>query len=160
MLNPNDSVKGGPSPRAHSDKTPSKPRYRFTPTLSDPRTATRIDVCARSFRTPPYWSARVAPTRSAAIGTEVQRFLEARRKRLAQNHHSGGQLSRAAGRWRDHVGQPDHRDGLCRPCRPSTTHLGQAPCFANHQPQGLLRPHNLPSAGLCRSSAPCRMALI
>ena len=38
--------------------------------------------------------------------------------------------------------------------------LGQAPCFANHQPQGLLRPHNLPPAGLYRTSAPCRMALI
>ena len=45
----------------------------------------------------------------------------ARRKRLAQNHHSGGQPVRAAGRWRDHGGQPDHRDGLCRPCRPPTT---------------------------------------
>ena len=79
--------RGAASPRAHSDKTPSKPRYRFTPTLSDPRTATRIDACARSFRARLYRSARVARTRSAAIGTEVQRFLEARRKRLAQNHH-------------------------------------------------------------------------
>ena len=67
---------GGLGPRAHSDKTPSKPRYRFTPTLSDPRTATRIVACARSFRMRQIWSARVAPTRSAAIGTEVQRFLE------------------------------------------------------------------------------------
>ena len=59
----------------------------------------------------------------------------ARRKRLAQNHHSEGQPFRAAGRWRDHGGQPDHRDGLCRPCRPSTTRRGQAPCIASHQPQ-------------------------
>ena len=59
---------GGASPRAHSDKTPSKPRYRFTPTLSDPRTATRMVATARSFRMQPYWSARVARTRSAAIG--------------------------------------------------------------------------------------------
>ena len=80
-------LEGWTPSRAHSDKTPSKPRYRFTPTLSDPRTATRIVACARSFRTRQIWSARVAPTRSAAIGTEVQRFLEARRKRLAQNHH-------------------------------------------------------------------------
>ena len=110
-------------------------RYRFTPTLSDPRTATYTAACARSFRMPPYRSARVAPTRSAAIGTEVQRFLEARRKRLAQNHHSGGQPVRAAGHWRDHGGQSDHRDGLCGPCRPPTTRPGQAPCSANHQPR-------------------------
>ncbi len=45
--------KGGLSPRAHSDKTPSKPRYRFTPTLSDPRTATRMVATARSFRVRP-----------------------------------------------------------------------------------------------------------
>ena len=90
------STKGAAGPRAHSDKTPSKPRYRFTPTLSDPRTATRIVACARSFRTRQIWSARVAPTRSAAIGTEVQRFLEARRKRLAQNHHTVGEVSHLA----------------------------------------------------------------
>ena len=53
------------------------------------------------------------------------------------NHHSGGQPVRVAGHWRDHVGQPDHRDGLCRPCRPSTTRRGQAPCTANHQPREL-----------------------
>ena len=53
------------------------------------------------------------------------------------NHHSGGQPVRAAGHWRDHVGQSDHRDGLCRPCRPSTTRRGQAPCTANHQPREL-----------------------
>ena len=55
--------KGAAGPRAHSDKTPSKPRYRFTPTLSDPRTATRIVACARSLRMRQIWSARVAPTR-------------------------------------------------------------------------------------------------
>ena len=87
LRTPASGSRGGLSPRAHSDKTPSKPRYRLTPTLSDPRTATRIDACARSFHVRLYRSARVAPTRSAAIGTEVQRFLEARRKRLAQNHH-------------------------------------------------------------------------
>ena len=121
---------------------------------------TQMVARASSLRVQPYRSARVAPTRSAAIGTAVQRPAGARRKRLAQNHHSGGQPLRAAGHWRDHGGQPDHRDGLCRPCRPSTTRRGQAPCFANHQPRVLLCPENLPPAGLCRTSAPCRMALI
>jgi hypothetical protein len=51
-------------------------RYRLTPTLSDPRTATRIVARASSLRVRQYRSARVAPTRSAAIGTAVQRFLE------------------------------------------------------------------------------------
>ena len=69
-------ARGAAGPRAHSDKTPSKPRYRFTPTLSDPRTATYTAACARSFRMRQIWSERVARTRSAAIGTEVQRFLE------------------------------------------------------------------------------------
>ena len=131
--------KGGLSPRAHSDKTPSKPRYRFTPTLSDPRTATRMVATARSFRVRPSAWICVDLTRSKMAGIAMQRPAGARRKRLAQNHHSGGQPVRAAGHWRDHGGQPDHRDGLCRPCRPPTTRPGQAPCFANHQPQCLLR---------------------
>ena len=128
--------------------------------LLDPRTATDTGACARSFRMPPSAWICVDLTRSKMAGSAVQRPAGARRKRLAQNHHSEGQPFRAAGHWRDHSGQPDYRDGLCGPCRPSTTRPGQAPCFANHQPQGLLRPHNLPPAGLCWTSAPCRMALI
>ena len=102
---------------------------------------------ACSLRVRPYWSARVAPTRSAAIGTAVQRFLEARRKRLAQNHHSGGQPLRAAGHWRDHSGQSDHRDGLCDPCRLHATRPGQAPCSANHQPRAC------PARRICHQQA-------
>ena len=146
---------GGLSPRAHSDKTPSKPRYRFTPTLSD-RHLDRGKLL-------PHATISVCTRGSNAFSRNRYRSAEvpgSRRKRLAQNHHGGGQPFRAAGRWRDHGGQPDHRDGLCRPCRPSTTRRGQAPCIASHQPQGLLRPENLPPAGLCRTSAPCKMALI
>ena len=152
--------RGAAGPRAHSDKTPSKPRPLPILGLLDPRTATDTGACARSFRVPPSAWICVDLTRSKMAGIAMQRPAGARRKRLAQNHHSGGQPVRAAGHWRDHGGQPDHRDGLCRPCRPPTTRPGQAPCFANHQPQGLLRPENLPPAGLCRTSAPCRMALI
>ena len=152
--------KGGLGPRAHSDKTPSKPLSLPILGLLDPRTATRLLARASSLRVPMSRWHCVNRSRSASAGVAVQRPAGARRKRLAQNHHSGGQPVRAAGHWRDHGGQPDHRDGLCRPCRPPTTRPGQAPCFANHQPQCLLRPENLPPAGLCRTSAPCRMALI
>ena len=128
--------------------------------LLDPRTATDTAARARSFRVRPSAWICVDPTRSKMAGIAVQRPAGARRKRLAQNHHSGGQPLRAAGHWRDHGGQPEHRDGLCRPCRPSTTRRGQAPCFANHQPRVLLRKEKWPPSGLCRVSAPCRMALI
>ena len=136
--------------------------YLLTPTLWVPPTVTDTAARARSFRVPPSAWICVDPTRSKMAGIAVQRPAGARRKRLAQNPHSGGQPVRAAGRWRDHGGQPDHRDGLCRPCRPSTTRRGQAPCFANHQPRVLLRKRkNGPTIrGLCRVSAPCRMALI
>ena len=143
-------------------KTPSKPRPLPILGLFDPRTATRLLARASSLRlrVPMSRWHCVNRSRSKMAGIAVQRPAGARRKRLAQNHHSGGQPVRAAGHWRDHGGQPDHRDGICRPCRPSTTRPRQAPCFANHQPQCLLRPENVPPAGLCWTSAPCRMVLI
>ena len=103
--------------------------------LLDPRTATDTAARARSFRVPPSAWICVDPSRSKMAGIAVQRPAGARRKRLAQNHHSGGQPVRAAGHWRGHGGQPDHRDGLCRPCRPSTTRPGQ-PSTAGLAPQG------------------------
>ena len=109
--------------------------YLLTPTLWVPRTATDTAARARSLRVRPSAWICVDRTRSSWRGTPVQRFLEARRKRLAQNHHSGGQPLRAAGHWRDHSGQSDHRDGLCDPCRLHPTRPGQAPCSANHQPR-------------------------
>ena len=42
------------SPRAHSDKTPSKPRPLPILGLLDPRTATDTGATARSFRVPPW----------------------------------------------------------------------------------------------------------
>ena len=141
-------TKGGPSPRAHSDKTPSKPRPLPILGLLDPRTATDTAATARSFRVRPSAWICVDLTRSKMAGIAMQRPAGARRKRLAQNHHSGGQPVRAAGHWRDHGGQPDHRDGLCRPCRPSTTRRGQAPCTANHQPRELAQ------TGECATSRP------
>ena len=76
----------------------------------------------------------------------------ARRKRLAQNHRGGGHSSatsrrRSLARSRRPAGPP--RRPL-PPMPPVYDASGQAPCFANHQPRALLRPENLPPAGLCR----------
>ena len=67
--------------------------------LLDPRTATRLLARASSFRVPMSRWHRVAPSRSKMAGIAVQRPAGARRKRLAQNPHSGGQPVRAASRW-------------------------------------------------------------
>ena len=152
--------RGGASPRVNSDKTMFCLGSLPILGLLDPRSATRLLARASSLRVPMSRWHRVAPSRSTLAGIMDQRSAGASRKRLAQNCHSGGQPFRASGHWRDHSGQPDYRDGLCRPCRPSATRLDQAPCFANHQPRVLLRLENLPPASLCRTSAPCRMALI
>ena len=79
--------KGGAGPRAHSDKTLSFVLSLPILGLWVPRTATDTAACARSFRMPPSAWICVDPSRSKMAGIAVQRFLKARRKRLAQNHH-------------------------------------------------------------------------
>ena len=86
-LAPRPCARGGAGPRAHSDKTPSKPRTLPILGLLDPRTATDTGARAPSFRVHPSAWTCMDPSRSKMAGTKVQRFLKARRKRLAQNHH-------------------------------------------------------------------------
>ena len=72
--------KGGLSPRAHSDKTPSKPRPLPILGLLDPRTATDTGATARSFRMRPSAWICVDLTRSKMAGIAMQRPAGARRK--------------------------------------------------------------------------------
>ena len=154
------SAKGGLSPRAHSDKTPSKPRPLPILGLLDPRTATDTAATARSFRMRPSAWICVDPSRSKLAGTEMQRFLE-----------------QGASAWRRtiivEVSQfaPPVTGAITSASRTTETasaalaaRLRRVVAKRHALPTinlgSLLKPENVPPAGLCWTSAPCRMVLI